>query len=90
MKVDPRILRAERLRAIMNMPEYHDTLGAWIEEAYRSALHKLSSAVEVHDVHRAQGSYEQISSLRDMFEKVFREEEVAVEKQLKKTAKALR
>lgn len=89
MQVDPNILRAERLRAIMNMPEYHATIGAWLEEAIKEAQHNLASAIEVHEVHRAQGSFTAINSFKDNFDKVFRAEDVAVDRKLKKTNKVL-
>lgn len=71
------------------MPEYHDTIGAWIEDAYKDALHNLAIAVEVPAVHRAQGQFQAIKSLQEQFDKVFSAEEAAVEKQHKKTNKAL-
>ena len=89
MQVDPRILKAERLRAIQNMPEYHATIGAWIDEAFKEALHNLSIAVEVHEVHRAQGAFTALTSFKDNFDKVFQAEDAAVEKKLKKTARVL-
>jgi hypothetical protein len=89
MKVDPNILRAERLRAVMAMPEYASTFGAWLEEAKAQASHSLSTAVEVHHVHRAQGGYQMIQSILDQIDKVFQLEDSAVEKQLRKTAKAM-
>ena len=77
---DPVILRAERLRAILNMPEYANLIGAWIEEARSSALHSMTNAKEPYEFHSAQGAYKAIESLRDQFNRVFAMEKVAVDK----------
>ncbi len=73
--------RAQKLRIIMEMPEYAQTIGAWLEEAHSSALQGLTSAVDQHEVHRAQGAYRAIQDIREMFAKVFAEEKLAIERQ---------
>jgi hypothetical protein len=90
MRRDPVLVRADRLRAIMAMPEYHVTIGAWIDEAGREVLHSLTSAKEVHEIHRAQGAYSAIENLKAQFAKVFASEQVILEKQHKRTQNALK
>ena len=90
MRRDPTLVRADRLRAIMAMPEYHVTIGAWIEEADRSALHDLMTAKEIHEVHRAQGAVSAMENLKAQFNKVFANEQAILEKQHKKTQNALK
>jgi len=89
VRPDPRILRAERLRTIIRMPEYEATIGQWLKEAHATVLHNLVKAVEPHDVHRAQGAYSAIQSLMEQFEAVWTAEDAALEKQTKRTTKAL-
>lgn len=86
-KRDPAILRAERLRIIMNMPEYTDTVGAWIEEAHREALHKMTTAKEPHEFHSAQGAYNTMETLRERFNAVFQCERAALTKNEKRLAR---
>lgn len=76
---NPAILKAERLRAVMNMPEYEITLGAWIQEAHNEALHNMTTAIEPYQFHSAQGAYKAISSLKENIEYVLRAEKVALE-----------
>lgn len=79
-KKDPAILRAERLRAIISMPEYEATIGGWIKEAYESALHYMTEAREVCEFHQAQGAYKAIEALKSQFETVFQAEKLATSK----------
>lgn len=79
-KKDRALDRASKLRIIMDMPEYKATIGAWIEEAYASALHDMTTAKEPTDFYNSQGAYRAISSLQANFDKVFQEERVALEK----------
>ncbi len=84
---DPAILRAERLRTIINMPEYKDTIGAWITEGRKSALHNMSVAKEPHEFYAAQGEFRAMQQLEDQFERVFAVEKAAVEKHTRKIQK---
>lgn len=85
MQKDPAIIRAERLRAVLAMPEYSSTIGAWIEEAYQEALHNMTSSKEPYEFHSAQGAYKAVTLIREQFERVFALEKAAREKQTKKT-----
>lgn len=84
----PDILRAERLRVITSMPEYGATIGAWIQEAYKASLFLLESAVEPHEVHRAQGAHRAVKGITEQIERAFLAEKAAFEKQHKKGPKA--
>lgn len=89
MKRDPALVRADRLRAITSMPEYYATIGSWIDEGHKEALHNLTSAKEVHEIHRAQGGYAAMNSLKEQFDKVFAMENVILERQSKKTTQIM-
>lgn len=80
MRKDPAILRAEQLRAIMQMPEYGRTIGAWITEAHTAALHDMTTAKEPYEFHTAQGAYKAIQELKDQFDKTFLAEDAAINK----------
>ena len=84
MKKDPAIVRAERLRAVMAMPEYKQTVEAWILDAFNDALHQMESAKEVYEFHRAQGAYSSLKALKDQFDQVFVAERAALERLNKK------
>lgn len=81
---DRTIPRAERLRSVISMPEYADTVGLWIDEARKQALHDMTSATELHDFHRAQGAYKAIQDLTSNFEAVFSAEKATILKNEKK------
>lgn len=81
---DPAIVRAEKLRMLMSLPEYKETVAAWIEEAHRSALHDMTAAKEPYQFHAAQGAYNAIETIRQQFERVFSSEKAAIAK-LEKT-----
>lgn len=81
---DPAVIRAERLRAILAMPEYKSTVGAWIDEEYQSALNSMTTAKEPHEFHPAQGAYKALNSIREQFERVFAAEKAALNKLDKK------
>lgn len=83
---EPAIIRAERLRAVMAMPEYEVTIGAWVDEAYKSALHGLTTAKDPNEVYAAQGAYRSVSSLKEQFEQVFRAEQAVIERTKRKSA----
>lgn len=83
-KKDPNILRAERLRAVMNMPEYEVTIGAWLKEAKSEADYQLQTATEPHEIHRAQGKVALIRSIDEQFERVFACEKKSLEKSYKR------
>ena len=87
MQTDPDIRRAEKLRAIISMPEYGATIGNWLTEAHASALHEMTTATEPHEFHSAQGAYRLIQSIQEQFERVFIAEKAAVEKTQKKIRK---
>lgn len=82
-KLDQAIRRAESLRAVISMPEYNRTIGAWLNEAHTSALYKLTTAKEPHEFHQAQGAYNAIQSIRENFESVWASERAAVERKQK-------
>lgn len=84
MARDKDILRAERLRAVINMPEYSATIGTWLEQARESALHELMNAKEHHEIHRAQGAVQILESIKDNFDSVFEMESIALNKNHKK------
>jgi hypothetical protein len=84
-KPDPAILRASRLRALISMPEYKDTVGLWIQQSNDDALHRMTSAKEPHDFYAAQGAYKQIKALIEQFQSVFDREAAALDKQQRKT-----
>jgi len=86
MKRDQAVLRAERLRAVMAMPEYKSTVGAWIEDAKNSALHEMEIAVEPHQFHSAQGAYKAMKGIAEQFERVFAMERAAIAKLEKERA----
>ena len=86
-KRDPALLRAERLRIILSMPEYKDTIGQWIEDAHNDALHRMSTAKETHDFYTAQGSYLTVKAFMDQFNQVFSRETAALEKIQRKMTK---
>lgn len=65
------------------MPEYSQTIGAWLNEAHQAALHGLTTAKEIHEFHQAQGAYAAMQSIRDQFESVWASEKVAVSKNAK-------
>lgn len=77
MTTHPAILRAMRLRTIVEMPEYKDTIGAWIVRAKDDALYSMTTATEPHEVHRAQGAYNALIALIDQVEIVFSAERLA-------------
>lgn len=74
--IDPAIRRAERLRAVMAMPEYGDTIGTWIQQAHDEALHEMATA-PVDGVLRAQGAYHALETLKSQFNLVFDAERAA-------------
>lgn len=71
------------------MPEYKDTIGAWIKEGAKEALHKMSTAKEPYEFHSAQGEFRAMKQLEDQFERVFAMESAAVEKYAKKIQKEI-
>lgn len=81
---DPAILRAERLRAIIQMPEYGDTIGKWLDEACEQALHDMTQAVEPHQFHSAQGAYRALNAFKDQFARVFSAEQSVVDREQRK------
>lgn len=83
-KIDQVILRAERLRSVMAMPEYEATIGAWIKEGFREAQHNLHVAVEPYQMHRAQGYFSAMQNLQEQIDRVFELEKAAHEKVAKR------
>jgi hypothetical protein len=86
VKKEQAILRAERLRAVMSMPEYKTTVGAWLEDAKSSALHEMEVAVEPHQFHSAQGAYKAMKGILEQFDRVFALEQAAINKMEKERA----
>lgn len=86
-KREPAIVKAERLRAVMSMPEYGSTIGAWISEAETAALHDMTEAKEPHEFHNAQGAYKAVRSIREQFDRVFAAEAAAIDAASKKQVK---
>ena len=82
-KIDLALRNATRLRTVVNMPEYTQTIGAWLNEAHTSALHELTTATEPHEFHKAQGAYNAIQSIQQQFESVWAAEKAALEKKAK-------
>ena len=78
------VVRAEKLRFVQSRPEYQDTVGLWLKEAYDTALLNLESATEPHEVHRAQGAYKALKELIEFQERVFAAEEAAIKRLHKK------
>ncbi len=63
------------------MSEYGDTLGAWLNEAHKQAIHDMSAAKEPYDFFRAQGAYAAISSIFERIDRIYAAEEAALKKQ---------
>lgn len=80
MQKDPALLRASKLRAIISMPEYSETIGRWIKDLYEAALSDMSVAKEPWTMSVAQGRYSMCKELQENFEKVFLAERAALEK----------
>lgn len=74
------ILRASRLRAIMAMTGYEETINRWIEEALTQALHDMAVAKEPNEMFAAQGAYKAVESIKDQFAGVFSAEKGALNK----------
>lgn len=83
-KKDRFILQAERLRAVMAMPEYEVTIGEWIKEALRAANHALHSAQEPIEIYRAQGMLSAVKGISEQFDRVFDLEKAAHAKAAKR------
>jgi hypothetical protein len=78
------IVRAEKLRAIMAMPEYKELIGTWLNDAATQAIHALTEATEAHELHRAQGGYQALTALTTQFDQVFAREAAAIAQMQKK------
>jgi hypothetical protein len=87
MKQPREIVRAEKLRVVIQSNEYRETLGAWIEDAKNKALYDLENATEPHEVHRAQGAYRLIRDLTELITHTFQAEQAALEKLQSKLTK---
>lgn len=74
-------LLASRLRTVLSMPEYVDTLGAWLSEARQQAVHLMSTSKEPFDFFRAQGSFAAIDAIFQQIDRVYAAEEAALKKQ---------
>lgn len=77
---DPSLIKAERLRAVMSMPEYADTIGKWLEESMASSLHEMTHA-EPDKFLSHQGAYRALSEIKDQIESTFLAEESALKKE---------
>jgi hypothetical protein len=86
---NPAIRRAERLRIIMAMPEYESTIGQWIDEAHKNALHQLTTAIDPREVHQAQGAFKLVTEIKEQFDHVFNAEKSALRKMQKNTLKGI-
>lgn len=79
-KQDPAILRAERLRAIMSMPGYRETIGSWIDIFYQESLSSMAEAKDQNEMFTAQGKFQIISAIQQQFLSVFNAEKQALVK----------
>ncbi len=87
MQRDQAIIKAERLRVVLSMPEYKDTIGSWLTDAHSQALREMTSAVELHEIHAAQGAYKVLEQLREQIERVFITEDAVLKRESKKKFK---
>lgn len=71
--------RATRLRSVLAMPEYEDTIGTYIKKAQEQALHELQTAT-LDSFQKAQGRYQAITELIDQIESVLKRGDVAQER----------
>ena len=81
---DPAIRKAEKLRIIMAMPEYAETIGAWIKDLQLDAEHQLKNCKDPNDFRFAQGSCSAMDQLSDRFKLVFDAERSTIEKNNRK------
>lgn len=72
-------IRAERLRNLIEMPAYKETVGKWLKEALDDGLHSLKTA-QGDEFLRAQGAYIAIESVLNRFEAVFNSARAAKKK----------
>lgn len=80
---DPSIVQAERLRVVMSMPEYNDTIGKWLDEAMQQALHDMTYA-KPEDFAAHQGAYRALNNIKLQIERTFTTEEAAIKRELAK------
>lgn len=84
---DKAVLEAARLRTVLSMPEYRDTIGKWFEGALMDAFHTLTKATDINEIHAAQGAYKALSQVKDQIEGTFSREEAVLKKRTKDQSK---
>ncbi len=81
-KQNPQVLRADRLRTLLSMPAFQETVLKWIEDSHAQALHEMSNAT-VENFQQAQGAYRAMQQLKDQFDSVFEAERRALNSKTK-------
>lgn len=82
-QIDNRITLASQLRAIVSMPEYEITFGAWLRSSLETTINLMASARTPDEFFHAQGAYHAINNINQQIEAIWQAEQAALEKKIK-------
>ncbi len=86
----PEVLRAARLRAVIEMPEYKDTIGKWLLEAKEDALSRIVRLdASPEQIQAARGSYMAIQQIQDSIDRTLSHADAKSKKDLKAALESL-
>lgn len=77
-------LTAVRLRAVISMPEYQDTISAWIQEGINDAVNKMDIEDDQIKQAKARGQYRALRELQERIESVLARDEAETKRRIKK------
>ena len=88
--VRPEIIRASRLRAVIEMPEYKDTIGKWLQEAKDDALSRIVRLdATPENIQAARGSYMAIQQIQDSIDRTLSHADAILKKEMKAALESL-